>query len=305
MLTIEELKKSIENKSFKMQFMIFKYSDNDFLPMQYIHHIRGILDCDVEFVEKLLNSKRKIDIFSTDDKVYSLKILCCDSFIFDNKNLQELDDTIVVCKKIDKSVLEFCSDYVIEFPKLENWHIKDYAYSLGSGIDKAKLDTLIDICNNDIYRLDKELKKISIFDERFRENMFNSFIDDGIFDDMSKFKIFDITNAIIKKDVKTLFDIYQELDSIDCEPVGLVTILYNNFKNILAIQFNQKASPESLGIDAKKFYAIKKYNCGFYTRSQLVNILQMLMDIDYKLKSGLLPADLIIDYVITKIFSFS
>ena len=75
-----------------------------------------------------------------------------------------------------------------------------------------------------------------------------------------------------------------------------------NIKNIINIQLDNKATAESLGMTTKQFNAIK-YNIGYFNKQSLIEIFNIITDIDYKLKSGQLPANLIIDYLMLNILS--
>ena len=50
-----------------------------------------------------------------------------------------------------------------------------------------------------------------------------------------------------------------------------------------------------------QFYAVKKNNINYYTKEQLVRIFMFLSSVDYKLKSGELSSDYLIDYMLIKI----
>ncbi len=50
-------------------------------------------------------------------------------------------------------------------------------------------------------------------------------------------------------------------------------------------------------MSSKQFYAVSR-SCGRYTKERLLEIFTMLTDVDKQLKSGTLPADLILDYIV-------
>ena len=68
------------------------------------------------------------------------------------------------------------------------------------------------------------------------------------------------------------------------------------------VQLNSNPTPENTGLDGKQLYAIKKIP-RVYSATQLVDIYTMLLDVDRQIKSGELPTDILIDYLITKILS--
>jgi hypothetical protein len=61
-------------------------------------------------------------------------------------------------------------------------------------------------------------------------------------------------------------------------------------------------TPSSLGMSNGQFNAIK-YNCGYYSGNQLVNIMKLISDMDRKIKSGEFPTNIMRDYMILSILS--
>lgn len=302
-MDIQKLKQNIEEENVQIGFWIFQYTDNSFLPHQYIHEIRKILNKDVQILDDLnvLVSPQK-NIFGNTDASDLIRLFVTECFESDNPYLEEENNLIVVCKKVTNE--ELFKDSIIKFPKLEQWQIKDYVYSIADGVPEEKLDLLIQICKGDIFRISSEASKLSLFTEQERMHVFDSFLEDGVFDDLSEHNIFDFSNAILKKDIVSLAALYKEIEKIDVEPLGLVTILYNNLKSIISIQFDPSITPEILNISPKKFWAIKKYSCGYYTKEQLIQSFYLITDIDRKLKSGEITVDLIVDYIVCHMLSF-
>lgn len=303
MVDLETLKKSIEDKTFTPQFLIFKYTDIDFLPYQYINEISKFIE--VEFVDSLIlpNSNNIFDLGISDNINTHLQVYSGDFILSNNRNLIRTMNLIVICKTLDKELEKEFEDSLVVFPKLEDWQIKNYVYSLAEGVEERKLDNLISVCNGDIFRLDKELQKLSLFGITERKYVFDKFVNDGVFSDLSNHTIFDFTNALLKKDIPALTSLYKELENIDCEPLGVVTTLYGAIKNIIMIQLNPTATPESVRLPANRFWAIKKNNCGFYTKEELLYVFNLVSSIDKMLKSGDLEVKYIIDYIVCHMLS--
>ena len=173
---------------------------------------------------------------------------------------------------------------------------------MADGVDNRKLDWLISICNKDIYRIDSELSKLSLFSKKERDSVFEMFANEGMFSDLSDLVVFDLTNAIIKRDIKAVGEILEDIKNFDCEPLGVNTILVNSFRNILSIQLSVNPTAEKLNMKSNQFYALKK-NCGFYSKEQLIKIYDIVTSSEYKMKRGEISNDQLIDYMILNIFS--
>jgi DNA polymerase III delta subunit len=301
-MKIEDLKRDIENKTLDTKLIIFKYEDIPYVPFQYINEIAKQRELKVEYLEEDSQLISTADIFGVKTPL-GIRLLKIDKFENSNNKLLDEDNLYIVCKKISKDAEDTLSDRIVSVPKLENWQIKDYVYSQLEGIDTKELDELIDLCKYDIYRLQSEIEKLLIFNEGERKYIFSDFVYDGIFSDLSTYTVFDLSNSIIKKDTKRLLDIYKELDKIDCEPLGLVTILLNNFRNIIKIQLASNPTPESTGLKPNQFWAIK-YNCNVYTKDQLLAVFDLLTDTDRRIKTGEITTTILVDYLITHILSY-
>lgn len=302
-MTLEELKRKIISKELITFPIVFQVSDTDFIPHQYIKQIRSYMCPTVEWIEDLTKCiLPTTDIFGAATTDKSLLLYKTETLECSDTRLKSVDNLIIICNKLTDEASILFSNCLIIVPKLEHWQIQDYVYSLGAGIDRSYLDNLIELCKWDMFRIEQEMMKISLFDEVERKSLFEGFMYDGVFSDLSKYQIFDFSTCVIKKDLTKLAEIYAEIDRIDIEPIGLVTVLMNNFKNIISVQLHPSPSPESCGLPAKQFWAVK-YSCGYYNKAQLVKIYTMLTSIDRRLKMGNLPAEYIIDYIVTFILN--
>lgn len=300
MVKLEDLKASIEANKYGYNFLIFIDKDAEFISEQYIHAIKDILHKEINYVDDINQVLKSSTLFGDNESEY-LDIVKIDAFdILDNK-LFNKNNLIVVCKKISDEAKSFYDKYIVNFLKLENWQIKDYLYSMCDGLNDKQLEYILSITNYDIYRLQNEIDRITLFDKSIRSNIFEEFVSEGVLEDLSSYTIFNFTNAILKKDKSALSNIYKELKSMDVEPIGLLTILYNNFRNIIKIQLTSNATPDNTNIPSKQFWAIK-HNCDIYTKQKLIEIFIMLTDLDRKIKTGEISVSLLIDYILVNIF---
>lgn len=298
-MTLEELKNNLCNNIAPNGLLIFKCEDNTFLANQYIDKVSEIKKLNINYLSSVE------DIFNLTDNVFfnnldELNVLNVDELVNDIYNKDALTNCIIKCNKIDKEVEKNLKDYIIVFPKLQNEHILEYALTKCKGVDSRAIEWLCEITNYDIFRLDNELEKISLFNEKDRNDLFNLINNDNGYYDLNNYTIFNLINAIVKRDKKSIIDILSVIDTLDIEPMGVITLLIRQFKNIIDIQLNNNVTYKELNMNPKQFNAIK-YNCGKYNASQLVNVYELLTEIDYRLKSGLLDNDNIIDYVICNI----
>lgn len=299
-MNIDILKKSIESGAQISGFMIFVWQDNDFLARQYARNIVKLSDKELTicFSTEDIPSNIGTMFYGNDNQYYVVLTESVESIRPDITS----NNVIIVTKKVSKEVKDQFDSFITDFPKLDEWCIKDYIFSV-VGDHKKDIDDMYTLCGGDIYRIDNELSKIRIFDENFRQIILERMILDRSFGDVSKYTILNLSNAIITRNTKEVTNIMREIDNIDVNVFALIAILYNGFKNVVAIQLSKNPTPESTGIKQNQFYAIKKNNIGFYNKNSLYAILKFLTGIDYMIKSGKLPIEISIDYIVYNILS--
>ena len=291
-MKLEDLKNNIINKSIDNNLIIFLIEDNDFIPNQYISEISKIRNKEILYVDELENFKRSI--FDDTDSI--IKVLRKEKIDYIDSSLLKEKDIFIICKKIDIDI-----DCIVKVPKLENWQIEDYAFSILTDIKRENVLSFVENCNYNIFKLDNELQKLSIFDSSMRSFIFNRMLEEHSFSESEKNISYNLVNSIVKKDISNVrFLLKEDLSSVD--PVGFTTLLLNQFRNIIKIQLSNSSSPESLGLKSNQFWAIKNL-CGIYSKDQLVKIFLLLSSIDKKLKSSEISSNFIIDYIIVNIFS--
>ena len=189
----------------------------------------------------------------------------------------------------------------MEGPKIELWHIKDFGYSALEGVPRDKLDWLIKICNNDIYRISNEVDKIKMFSVNEQKYMFDDMVNEGCFSDLSTYNVFNITNAVTGKDINLLHNALREIKNFDAEPLGVVTLLYQGFKKLMQVWLSNNPTPENTGLKSNVIYAINK-SPRVYSKQQLLSCFETMTDIDRMLKTGeLCEMKYLIDYVVCKV----
>ena len=305
-MTLKDLKTQIELKSVTNELIIFKETNSNFISNQYISAISDVTGKQIRYVDSL--DELIVDatsIFPTflEDIDSSLNVLKSEVFMWEDPRINDLKDTIIVVSKFSDSKIEkMFTEHIVDVPKIEDWMLKDYIYSIAEGVEHKKLDWLMQLCGNNIDRLQSEVDKITLFTVPERRYLFDDMIHDGAVDDLSSYNIFNFTNAIVSKDISALRPIYQELKNIDTNEFGLLSILVKNFRNLIMVQLNPNPTPESTGMDSKQLYAIKRLPRA-YSASQLVDIYKMLLRVDKQIKSGELPTEILIDYLLVKLLS--
>lgn len=301
-MLLEDLKEQIENSNIKQKFIIFK-GEKTFIARQYTNAISKILKRDIEFIEdinSILNDS--FDIFDVQEDSNTLRLFNIDTFTFNNPKLNQEEYLVIICKTVDKSTQELFKEYIVEIPELVEWQIKDYLYSIVDGVETKYLDWLINVCNKDIDRIQLEVDKLLLFEPKQRQKIFQQMVEDNALCDVSDKTIFDFISALVKKDVRLLREIYEDIDSIDIEDIGVVTLLYNNFKKYIQVWLQPNPTTENTGLSSKQIWAINKLP-RVWSSDQLIDIMVLLTNMDYRLKTGAIPVNMIRDYLVVNLLS--
>lgn len=281
-MELRELKNKIlaqEALSFPLLFINY---DNDYLIKSYIKKIAENNSLTIKEIESI---KEMVDIesgmFQEVDYLYIYKLNKDD-----NLSKEQLKDyKIILISDTDRKDSDIEK---VVFNKLENWQIEAYVQALLPGLDNREVSWLCKNAKYDIWRLDNEASKLNIFDKKDQSKILMAINDDNGYVDLNELTIFNLSNAIMNKDMLGIKKVVEDIDNIDVEGTGLVTILLKNFLNIINIQTNSKATAQSLGMSEKQFRYLQYNQCNKYSNEELFNIYNFLTDIDYKLKSGLL-----------------
>lgn len=302
-MTFEEVKNSIESETIDDKLLILHYRDNPFVADQWCRQISKIRRLSIHYLDSLSAIENNVvDIFGTSDIEDCLRVYRIDSFESTSDTLRAERNLIIVTNNIDSTSKQKFSEFICDLPALEEWHIKDYVYSLAKGVPTNELDWLISICKQDIYRISNELDKLNLFSENERKYVFDDMKFQGAFRDLSEFNVFNITNAVTSKDLPSLANALREIKSFDAEPLGVVTLLYQGFKKLILVWLASRPTPENTGLKSNVIYAINK-SPRVYTKQQLLSCYQFLNNIDKMLKTGKIDTTWLIDYTICKVLT--
>ena len=282
-MNLQELKAHIENNTLKENLLIFT-GDGDFIFKQYLHKYVTDNSLDIKYIESI-DEISSSNMFAFSSNV--LYLLETETFITEPASHNKV---WVKCKK-NKSKTDS-----IELPKLEEWQLEDYIKSKCTNLQDSEVKELLKCYKDNPFRLDLELDKIAITGTY-------KYIKDQLYTDVANYMIFDLTTALVKRDKKKVSDILIEIEHIDVEPFGLLTLMTKNFRQLIDIQQAINPTAESVGVSDKQSWVLKKYNSGYYNREELVKIYKWLLDIDKRIKNGELDTKYLNEYIITKIIN--
>ena len=254
-MTLIELKKCIVNKTAPTDFMIFVTKDNPFLASQYIKAIGNLFDTGVRKISSIYEPQQSsLALLAVPEG--TLNIVNVETFDERAENYSQFENTIVICEQVDKSIVKSLDNYIITFPKLEEWQILDYAKTICPAIDEADLLWLIQISDNNMDRISSELEKVALFSKEEQKAIFASIRFDPQ-TDLYKTDLFTIVNALVEGDLTVLFDFVKRNGYDALDPVMLANRVFTSLKNIILISQNPGITAEDCGVSGGQFRFLK------------------------------------------------
>lgn len=112
--------------------------------------------------------------------------------------------------------------------------------------------------------------------------------------------IFDFVDAFCKRQVNQAFTLWEELEELDSNPLGVLTLLYNNFKAMLVVSGGGDNLVQRTGLTAWQIKnALEKGNR--YDVGELVRALQTLRNLEKGIKVGHIDVDMAVYYALITI----
>ena len=162
---------------------------------------------------------------------------------------------------------------------------------------------IVELCSNNLGKVSTELEKLVFMclDKRMIEE---SDVKTSVKSDL-EYKIYELSDLLLDKKIDRAMLIVEDMLTKKEEPTAILSLLTSNFRRL----YFAKITPEDNATLAKqlgvKEYAIKiaKDKTSKVGAVALKQINEMLLETDYAIKSGEMPADLALNYAILKINS--
>ena len=299
-MTLIELKNFINNKIVPSDFMIFVSKDCPFLANQYVKALGELSAGGIKKINSVYEPQQSSIMLLT-TPAETLNVLTVETFDERSEDYTQFENTIVVCDQVAKDIAKNVENYIIKFPKLEEWQIFDYAKKLCPAVDDEDLLWLVKATDNSIERVINELGKASLFSKNEQKEVFSAIRFDPQ-TDLYKADLFDIVNALVAGDQAVLFDFLKHDGHEIHEPVVLANRTLSSLKNIILIARNPQLTAADCGVSPGQFNFIRN-------RYRSLNVdavrqkIKFLSNFDLMLKASQLELDkrAMLNYLITNL----
>lgn len=151
---------------------------------------------------------------------------------------------VLMVTKIDKrsKLLKAFPDNCVEFEKMTDAQLKRHFVSKYSTIDSDMIDMVIQFCLNDYSRIDNELDKLS------RLKKVDASVVESIVKHKTEIDIFSLIDDVLEYRPEQAIMKVTELLAKGESPIGLLTLLYQNFNNACLVLGADEPKEANLGI---------------------------------------------------------
>jgi len=174
-----------------------------------------------------------------------------------------------------------------EGPQLTQW-INARVSKHGGNMDYSVANALAAIVGGNLYQLDNEIQKLSLFAEG--QPITKEMIDQLVVGNLDQ-NIFEMTDKLARKDIAGTLKLFKELHAQGNEAPYLFAMVVRQFRLMLEMKarHDNGAHPKSIASQMKVHPFVVSNTlkfCRNFTEEQLKNSLNQLLEIDRRMKTG-------------------
>ena len=284
----EEKEKLIKEKNID-QFNVSSYNFLDSEPLEILNEMmtvsllgeqRMVIISNPEFLKSTYKNNSVVEKFSDyfENENEDTILVICSDFDLDYK---------VKINSILKSKANIKKIVTIEGADLSSW-ISSRLSNNGYKIDRSALEELIERTDEDISLINNELEKLMLYqtDKNITYNTVKLLVSRNLEDN-----IFNLLNAFVANDKKTLFQIYEDFMTLNEDEMRIISAISNKLEEILytKILLNRRVSKE----DIATYFKVKPGRAYYMMEaarkmsdSSIKSLLERITNLDYEIKSG-------------------
>lgn len=291
--------------------LIVKYSQIDIPDLNLIKYGEGIIDfddvirslntlpvfCNKKIVYLDLKSTKKSDIKNINALNDYLKcpnnssVLIInigsnsDVFTINNPNIIQVD-----CSRLPYNIVEL--------------KIKNMLEKYSKEIEEDAIEILYNLTLGDLQKISMEINKLIAFvgeNKKIQVNDIREIVTPSL-----EYQVFELTDALAKKDSSKVFSIINDMKSKKDEYKTLPSIIFSHFRRLFMVALNQDRKQVELSklLNVKE-YAVKMsiQQVNLFSKSSLKKINELCNKVDYDLKQSNISLDNAINLIVLTILN--
>ncbi len=215
--------------------------------------------------------------------------------------------TILVYDKIDKrsKFYNYFKDIVVTFEKVGANVLMKYAMRKLPGLNPNYAYDLVHRADLDYNRMMMECDKLKNLAQAMNidtDHAYKRMVQENQIYTSPQNVIFDFVDAICKRKEAKAFELLKELKEVGYSPIGVMSLLYSNFKNMYILNAGGEDPLKRLGVSQWQINRIKEKGLN-YTLGELIYNIKRITLADKKVKSGAGDPDKILELLIINILT--
>lgn len=209
---------------------------------------------------------------------------------------------VYICDKLDLRT-KFAKKFkpAIFSIKPENINIVEI-FSDSQVLSEDNRNKLFYLCNNNVTKFISEFNKLDCYCKSIKsddyDGNFEIMLSNNLFSSSVADNTFVLSEYIMTQQHDKIYKFINDCAKTDFD-FGLLTILYNNFRNLYIYGCANKINKlNTTGLSPFIQSNMKRY-LPYYNSKQILYILNFLQNLDYSIKSGSIISDLPIDYMLS------
>ncbi len=167
-------------------------------------------------------------------------------------------------------------------------------------------DKLIEVCNSSYGRILLEADKIKTYADATGKSLdqaFNTLLDENVIQQTIEDKTFKFVDCLLYGNVEKSIQLANELNSQLDSPLGVLSLLYSGFRNMLSVQAIGNTSKDIPSLTGLSWWQINnaKKNIGGYSLSEIQKSMEIIASIEQGIKLGKISSDIALDYACIQI----
>lgn len=279
--------------------------------IEMIGKIKGVKPRRADSVTDIMGSITNKSIFNesniyviSDDKDFLKQEDVWDKFI--KGEMQEDNIVILIFNNIDKRS-KFYKNYnktFTEFEKLSPEVLAGYI-NRNIGLDTSNAKNLAMLCECNYSRILLESDKIMQLSKANKIDILGAYkiaLNENLIHVDAGDIIFDFIDAVCKRNPPKAFKLMEDLKSKGESPLGALSLLYTNFRNMLIVQSagNAKDMGKRTGLTGWQIKLAKEKGKR-YSTGELVRIIRELREIEKGIKTGVIDSKIALDYLLVEV----
>ena len=170
--------------------------------------------------------------------------------------------------------------------------VKDNFKKNGKQIDDVVAQKLIDNCRAEILRIENEIQKLSSY--ALNKNVISMEDVDLLVACDIEIKIFELTDALGRKDIKKAHSVLMTMLQMGEKPTSLLSLIASNFRRVFFSKIKQNSTNLQIAneLGCKEYAIVKaKEQAKKFSARSLKNIENLILEVEYNIKSGNMEAE--------------